>query len=144
MARIGRLDNVEFAKAVGEAYAAGLSRTEMSDLFGAHVDTITTWVRDPRVQAHAGRFAQERANRVARKLDAEFERRLENIDDEDTYPLEVLLKWRKEFVSKIPGAPDGGGANQPETIHEVISTLEDNPELTRELQDALNANKKRA
>lgn len=135
MARISRLANPEFARAVAEAYAAGASRQEMADEFGAHVDTITDWTRDPRVQGHAAKFAQERANRITRRLDSEIERRIENVDDEDKFPMELLLKVRKELLDRALKIELGGGANQPETINEIVGNLEEDPELARQLQE---------
>lgn len=132
MARVSRLANPEFAKAVGEAYADGCSRTEMSEMFGAHVDTITDWCRDPRVQAHAARFAQERVNQITRITDREILTRLNDADDMDT---ELILKIRKEFLERALKLELGKAGQQAETINEVVQNLEDDPELARQLQE---------
>lgn len=138
MARISRLANPDFAKAVGEAYADGCSRTEMSEMFGAHVDTITDWCRDPRVQAHAARFAQERVNQITRITDREILKRLEDADEMDT---ELMLKIRKEFLERALKIDLGKGAENAETINEVVQNLEDNPELARQLQEMVAGKK---
>src|SRR4051812_4726806 len=96
MGRISKLANPEFSKAVAEAYINGCSREEMGEMFGVHKDTITDWTRDPRVQGHAARFAQERVNRITRRIDSEIEGRLLDAEEMET---EVLLKIRKEFLS---------------------------------------------
>lgn len=132
MARISRLANPEFAKAVGEAYADGCSRTEMSEMFGAHVDTITDWTRDPRVQSHAARFAQERVNQITRISDREILNRLGRVEDMDT---ELVLKIRKEFLERALKIDLGKDGQQAETINEVVQNLEDDPELARQLQE---------
>lgn len=135
MARISRLANPDFAKAVGEAYADGCSRQEMAEMFGAHADTMTDWVRDPRVQAHAARFAQERVNQITRITDRELLSRLKDADDETKMPTELLLKVRKEFLDRSLKIDLGKAGEQPETINEIISNLEDDPELARQLQE---------
>jgi hypothetical protein len=140
--RISRLANPGFAKAVGEAYADGTSRAEMAEAFGAHVDTITDWCRDPRVQAHAARFAQERVNAITKITDREILNRLKDADDEDKMPTELLLKIRKEFLDRMLKIDLGAGADQPETINEVIGNLEDNPELARQLQEWASGSKR--
>lgn len=135
MARISRLANPEFAKAVGEAYADGCSRSEMAEMFGAHVDTITDWCQDPRVQKHAARFAQERVNQITRITDRELLNRLKDADDEEKMPTELLLKVRKEFLDRSLKIDLGKATDQPDTINEVVQNLEENPELARQLQE---------
>lgn len=138
MARTSKLDNADFAKTVAEAYTAGMSRTDMAEEFGVNVATISVWNRDPRVQAHAARFAQERVNRITRRIDSEIESRLQEAKIMDT---EVLLKIRKEFLDRALKI-DLNKADTPETINEVIGTLEENPELARDLKEMLAARRK--
>jgi transposase len=133
MARTSRLANVEFAKQVADAYMAGMNRQEMADEFGAHVDTISDWIRDPRVQAHARITASERIARITRKLDREMERRLDEVEDMDP---ELLLKIRKEYMDR-PVKIDmntSGQVDSPENIGEIVGALEDNPELAEVLK----------
>lgn len=132
MARISRLANPDFAKAVGEAYADGCSRTEMSEMFGAHVDTITDWVRDARVQGHAARFAQERVNQITRITDREILKRLEDPEEMET---ELVLKIRKEFLERALKLELGKGAENADTINQIVTNIEDDPELARQLQE---------
>lgn len=139
MARTSRLANPEFAKAVGEAYAEGCSRAEMADMFGAHVDTLTDWTRDPRVQAHAARFAQERVNQITRITDREILNRLKDADEMEP---ELLLKIRKEFLDRALKIDLSKASEQAATINEVTSNLEDDPELAMKLQEWAAARKK--
>lgn len=138
MARISKLANPEFAKAVGEAYVNGLSREEMADEFSVHRDTISIWTRDPRVQAHVSRLAQERVNRITRRIDKEIEGRLLDAEDMDT---EVLLKIRKEFLGNIIKAPDGKATQTAETVQETIKAVEESPDLAAQLQELLTGKK---
>lgn len=126
MARVSKLANPGFAKAVAEAYINGMSRSEMADMFDAHVDTITLWTQDPRVQAHAARMAQERVTRITRKIDTEIEGRLQDAHDMET---ELLLKVRKEFLDRALKIDLGNPKENPDTINETIAALEENPEL---------------
>lgn len=140
MSRVSKLAIPEFAKAVAEAYINGMSRVEMADLFEVHKDTITDWTSDPRVQAHAAKFALERVNRITRRIDTEIENRLQDTDDMDT---EVLLKIRKEFLDRSLKVDLSKGADNPETINEAVNALEENPDLAKQLQDwASGAGKK--
>lgn len=131
--RPGRLDNPEFAKAVAAAYVDGMTRKAMAEEFECHVDTITSWTRDPRVQAHTTRLAQERVNRITRRVDSEIERRLQDTKDIDT---EVLLKIRKEFIDRsLTNVGKGNDKDNSETINEAVSILESNPELAKQFKE---------
>lgn len=132
MARTSKLANPEFAKAVAEAYIDGMSRTEMAEIFGAHKDTITDWTRDPRVQAHAARMAQERVLRITRRIDAEIENRLDNIGDMDE---ELLIKLRKEFLDRSLKVDLNNAKDDAGTMADAIDALENNPELAAQLKD---------
>lgn len=134
MARTSRLENADYAKTVAEAYNNGMSHNDMADEFGVTPHTIGSWVRDPRVQAHAARFAQERINRITRKIDSEIEERLDEVKDMD---IEVMLKVRKEFLDRAMKVDIGKAGQTPETINEVVGTLEENPDLARELKEML-------
>lgn len=132
MARTSKLANPDFAKAVAEAYIDGMSRGEMAEIFGAHKDTITDWTRDPRVQAHAARMAQERVLRITRKIDAEIENRLDNIGDMDE---ELLIKLRKEFLDRSLKVDLNNAKDDAGTMADALDALEDNPELAQQLKD---------
>lgn len=132
MARVSKLANPEFAKAVAEAYVNGSSRPEMAEMFGVHKDTISDWTRDPRVQAHAAGFAQERATRITRRIDSEIETRLADAEDMDT---ELLLKIRKEFMERS-GKIELGNKGDAATMSEMIDVLEANPDLAGQLKAA--------
>lgn len=132
MARISKLANPEFAKAVAEAYINGMSRAEMSEIFGSHKDTISDWCRDPRVQAHAARFAQERVLRITRKIDNEIESRVEDADDMET---ELLLKIRKEFLDRSLKIDLNSAKDDAGTMSDALDALEDNPELASQLKE---------
>jgi transposase len=133
MARVSKLANPEFAKAVAEAYINGDSRAEMAELFGAHKDTITDWTRDPRVQAHAARLAQERVLRITRKIDTEIETRVADADEMDT---ELLLKIRKEFLDRSLKIDLANAKDDPGTMSDMIDALEANPELAQQLKES--------
>lgn len=136
MARTSKLADPAFAKAVAEAYVEGISRPEMAEMFAVHPDTITIWCRDPRVQSHAAKLAQDRVTRVTRKIDAEIEGRLAHASKMDT---ELLLKIRKEYLDRALKIDLGAAANHAETVNDAISAMESSPELAEELQALLAA-----
>lgn len=133
MSQKGKLSNPEYAKAVAEAYINGVSRKEMAEIFGVHKDTITIWVRDPRVLAHGGRFAQERVSRISRLIDKEVEERLEDIDE---IGIEQLLKIRKEYIERVVKF-ETTGADTTSTVNDTIKAFEENPEFAAELMKML-------
>lgn len=127
-----KVANPIFAKAVAEAYISGITYREIAEMFGVSRETIGTWVRDPRVQAHAGHLAQERVMRITRKIDKEIEGRLQDTEDMET---DLLLKIRKEFLERaLKVSPEGNSATNADTINEAVSALEDNPELAKQLK----------
>lgn len=133
MARISKLENAEFAKAVAEAYITGASRDEMAEAFGCHKDTISDWIRDPRVQAHAGRFARERVLRIIRKTDMRLLNIMEDMDDLDA---ETTIKIRKELISRpLIELDDGKGAgNDAQTMGQALDALEADPDMAAALK----------
>jgi transposase len=126
MPRQSRIDDPEFAKLVAEAYIGGMGRPEMAAEFNCHVDTITDWTKDPRVQAHASRFAQERIARIGRKIDAIIEGRLQEASDLDT---DTLLKIRKEYLDRPLKIALSEADKDPNVINDTMAALEDNPEI---------------
>lgn len=139
MARISKLANPEFAKAVAEAYINGLGREEMADIFGVHKDTITDWTRDPRVQGHAARMAQERVTRITRKIDKVIEGRLQESEDLDT---ELLLKIRKEFLDRSLKVDLSKANETAETINEAATLLESDPKLAEAFKELMTGAEK--
>jgi len=90
------LDDPAYAKLVAEAFAAGLSRQKMADMFNIKdLATITRWRRDPRVKAEVWRLTEDRILQVTRKVDAVIVNRLE---DADEMSVQELLAIRKEFL----------------------------------------------
>lgn len=133
--RTSRIDDADFAKAVALAYVEGLTRQEMCEQFGVRdPDTITKWQRDPRVKAHAAKFAEERILRIVRKTDTEMERRLANISDEE---IDTILKIRKEYLNNAVRIEVGSGDTHSDTINDTLEAMEQNPELAAELAKLL-------
>lgn len=130
MGKVSKLDNVDFAKAVAEAYISGISRPEMADMFEVHKDTITIWTRDPRVQAHAGRLALERVNRITRRIDGEMEARLSHVDQ---WELDELLKVRKEYLDRSLKIDLNGAGSTAETTNEILEAMDESPEFAEKL-----------
>jgi hypothetical protein len=124
------LSDPEFAKLVAQAFADGLSRNDMCDMFGVKdPDTITRWRRDPRVKTHALKLIEDRVLQVTRKVDGVIAERLEHAKD---MTIQELLAIRKEFL---------GGALRAQTekadeatIMEAQEALERNPQLVEELE----------
>lgn len=124
---------------VAEAYMNGLSRPEMAAEFDCHVDTITDWVKDPRVQVHASKAAQERIHRIGRKIDAIIEGRLQEAKDLDT---DTLLKIRKEYLDRPLKIMLGEADKNADTINDSMAFLENNPDLAAALFGAMAEDQK--
>lgn len=138
--RTSRIEDADFAKAVALAYVEGLTRQEMCDEFGVRdPDTITKWCRDPRVKAHAAKFAQERILRIVSRTDTEIERRLSSIDEEE---IETILKIRKEYLNNAVRIEVGGGEANSDTINDTLEEMENNPELMADLAKLLERKEK--
>lgn len=134
MARTSKISDPNVAKAVAIAYIEGMSRQEMADEFGVKdLDTITAWCRDPRVKAHAAKFAQERVLRITRKVDSEMERRMQDLKDMD---VEQILKIRKEYLDRALKVDVGGGITS-DTTNDTIEAIENDPELLKGLMEIL-------
>lgn len=134
MARISKISNPDFAKAVAEAYIDGCSRVEMAEMFGCGKDTITSWTQDIRVQTHAAKMAQERVTRITRRIDRTIEGRLQEASEMDT---EVLLKIRKEFLDRALKIDLGAGKDNPDTVREAVDLMEAQPEFAAQLSALL-------
>lgn len=124
--KLSKIANPEFAKAVAEAYIDGMSRKEMAEIFCVHVDTISLWTKDIRVQTHAAKMAQERVTRITRKIDKVIEGRLQDSEDMET---ETLLRIRKEFLDRSLKIDLAAGKDNPDTIRDATDLLESNPDF---------------
>jgi hypothetical protein len=137
MPRHSPLKDPEFCKQVAEAFAAGLSRQEMCDIFGVvDRDTITKWRRDPRVKATVFKIIEDRVLQVTRRVDGVIADRLENAEH---LTIAELLAVRKEFL---------GGALRAQTekadestIQEAQEFLENNPDAMEDLDRLLSGRK---
>lgn len=132
--RRSKLQNPEIVKSFAEAWITGASREELAELFGVNKDTVTRWTQDPRVQANAARFAQERVNRITRKLDGEIEGRLENVKSWDT---ELILKVRKEYLDRALKVELGNSVNTAEATNELLNAMDEDPEFAMKLREML-------
>jgi hypothetical protein len=133
MARPNPLADPEFALKVAEAFAAGVSRNQMCELFGVKdPNTITRWRRDPRVKAPALKIIEDRVLQVTRKVDGVIASRLEKAEG---MTIQELLAVRKEFL---------GGALRAQTekaddatVAEAQDWLEANPDAADKLEAIL-------
>jgi hypothetical protein len=138
MARPSFLDTPENVKAVGEAFANGLSRAQMCEMFGvSDPHTITRWRRDPRVKAVALKVIEDRVLQVTRKVDSVIAGRLEHAED---MTVDELLKIRKEFLGGALRAQTEKA--DEDTIAEAQDWLEENPEAADKLAELLANPKK--
>lgn len=138
MARPSYLDIPEHVKAVGEAFANGLSRKQMCELFSvSDPDTITRWRRDPRVKAVALKLIEDRVFQITRKVDSSIAARLE---DPENMTVDELLKIRKEFLGGALRAQTEKA--DEDTIAEAQDWLEENPDAADQLAQLLANPKK--
>lgn len=136
MARKSKLADPEFAKRVADLYIQGLTREEIAleleELYGKlpHVDTISEWTGDPRVQVHIKAGSQARVARITRRIDREIEGRItgESIKKID---LETLLRIRKELKGKVQESTESEVANA-----DIWDVLDSNPELVEQIASA--------
>jgi hypothetical protein len=137
MARPNPLADPAFAKLVAEAFADGLSRKEMCEMFGVKdPDTITRWRRDPRVKGHALKLIEDRILQVTRKVDGVIAERLEHAAD---MTITELLAIRKEFLGGALRAQTERA--DEDTINEAQTWLEENPEAADQLETLLREGK---
>lgn len=130
MARPNSLADPEFAKLVAEVYVSGCSREEAARKLDCGKDTMRVWVKDPRVRAHIRRMAQERVDRISRRIDGEIEARLAHVSD---WELDELLKVRKEYLDRPLKLAQDGGANEAGATNEIAEAMDQDPELATEL-----------
>lgn len=131
------LADPEFAKQVAEAFAAGVSRRDMCEMFGVRdPDTITRWRRDARVKANVLKIVEDRVLQVTRKVDGVIAERLENANE---MTVTELLMIRKEFL--------GGALRQQtekadsETVSQAQDWVESNPEASEAIDEWLATGK---
>lgn len=127
------LADPEFAHDVAAAFADGLTREEMCDLFGVRdPKTITRWRRDPRVQTIQRKIIQDRVLTITSKTDSELLRRLQNPEKLST---KELIEIRKEFLGGQ--LRDQTTEIDEATVAEAMSLFEDDPEGAEQLRDIL-------
>lgn len=137
MARPNPLADPEFAQQVAEAFAAGLSRQDMADMFAVRdLATITRWRKDPRVKAIAHKIIEDRILAVTRRVDSVIEGRLAHAND---MSIQELLAIRKEFLGGALRAQTEKA--DEDTINEAMSWLESNPDAAEQLDKILKGQK---
>lgn len=129
MARPTPLSDPEFAKTVAAAFVSGMTHKDIAAQFNIHPDTVTYWRRDPRVKAHAMKMIEDRVLAVTRRIDSIIEGRLQHAEN---MSIKDLVMLRKEFLG---GALRQQTENADEqTISEVMTALDKNPDLADQLQ----------
>jgi len=135
MARPNPLADPEFAQKVAEAVASGATHAEMCAMFGVRDrNTIARWKKDPRVKRLAFKLIEDRVLQITRKVDAKIEQIIASEDLE----IRDWLAIRKEFLAGALRAQVEKA--DEETIGEAQDFMESNPELARQLLDALEGN----
>jgi predicted transcriptional regulator len=128
------ISDPNFAQSVAELYAVGLSHKAIAEELGVHSDSVSNWVRDPRIQARVHRITLERIQRITRKVDESIEGRLAYVEKMD---LKDLLDIRKEFVKSLPQGKtetDASGA-----ASEVAEAMDQDPAFAEELARLVEA-----
>lgn len=100
MARTSELDkNPDIIDQFAAQYVEDKNREQLGLIFGVHVDTITRWTKDPRIQAAVSRLRDERVNNMARKIDSKLLAQLDSgkFDEEP----ELLIKLRREIIPVV-------------------------------------------
>lgn len=128
------LDDAEMLELFVQSLCNGMSNSELADMFNVTTRSVSTYKHDPRVRAASLKYIEERVIRVARQVDTEIEKRLEDCDELDTV---TLLKIRKEFLGGALRMQTQGGKTDAKTINEAMDEIESNPEFAKELQELL-------
>lgn len=131
--RTSLISQPEFAQAVAQAYVDGMNRQEMADEFNVSPGTITTWTKDPRIVTRAAKLTQDRVLRITRKIDNEIDQRLEEVDEMD---IELMLKIRKEFLSKALVMPEEK-TDTASATNDIQGAMEEDPELAKALVEMM-------
>lgn len=132
--RKSQLNDPDFARQIAELYVRGVSREEMAEELGCHRDTISVWVKDPRVAAHARKIAVDRATRISRRIDSEMEGRLAYIS---TWEIDTILKVRKEYLDRPLKVAAGEDVDTAKATNELAEALDQNPDLAKQLAELL-------
>lgn len=134
MARPSPFKDPEYTKQVADAFAAGLNRREMAEMFGVKdLDTITRWRRDPRVKSIVKKLLEDRVIQVTRKLDSRIEAILQHNLEE--LSIKEIVMLRRELLG---GALRASTEKDDEaTVEEAHEFLEKNPDFTERLTDLL-------
>lgn len=133
MARPSKLANPEFVKLFAADYVEGMSLRELSNKYEIHRDTAFVWSNDPRVRAQAAKLAEDRIQRVTRRVDRELERRLEDADE-----LEVkdLLAIRKEFLGNSFKFTEDKQISADQ-INDTLTNMEDDEDFDKQVAEFL-------
>lgn len=99
-----------------------------------HEDTLTDWVRDPRVLVHIKKLSDERTVRTTRQIDAELLARVLDPAKLKEMDTETLLKIRKELVGRGGDAPD---PNEGAMEAGIWQLFDEQPELAAAFQKAI-------
>lgn len=127
------LADPEFAHDVAAAFADGLTREEMCELFGVRdPKTITRWRRDGRVTVIQRRIVQDRVLTITSKTDSEL---LSRLSEPEKLTTKELLEIRKEFLGGQ--LRDQTTEIDEATINEAQAALEQNPDLADEFRALL-------
>jgi uncharacterized protein YjcR len=135
--RPSRLADAEFALRVATLFVEGMEHKAMAEQLECNPDTITDWVRDPRVLIHVKRLSNERTATVTRQIDAELLSRITDPQQIKKMDVDLLLKVRKELVGRGGEAPD---ANEGDMESGIWTLFDENPELAEAFQKVMKAN----
>lgn len=126
----------EIAKAVAEAWVNGASSKEIAEQFDVTHRTVQTWVKDPRVAAHARAIAIERMLRITRRVDSQIEARLAGAADMDT---DLLLKIRKEYLERGVKVIQGEDKDAGDATIELAEALDNDPDFDQKLRKLMES-----
>jgi hypothetical protein len=132
--RPSKLADPAFAERVAKLYVEGMELGDIATELEAHRDTITDWVRDPRVLVHVKRLSSERVAHTTRQIDAELLHRVLDPEVIRKMDTDTLLKIRKELVGRGGGEVD---ANTDDLEAGIFDLFDDNPELAEAMQKAI-------
>lgn len=131
--RPSKLQDDDFAKRVATLYVEGMDLKDMAAKLEAHPDTITDWVRDPRVLVHVKKLSEERTLRITRQIDATLLNRVLDPEQIKKMDTDLLLKVRKELIGRGGDAPD---VNEGDLEGGIWELMDANPELAEAFKKA--------
>jgi transposase len=133
--RPSRLNDPGFIDLFAALVVSGATNEEIAQQCEISDRSVRNYKKDPRVKAAAIKLTEDRILRITRKVDSEIEQRLQHPNE---IPTDELIKLRKEYLPGFVRQQVDAQADAA-TIEEVMTEIEDDPELAEKLRELVGA-----